>query len=409
MATIPLGSLFIDPAKTAKYPITVSEQLLGEAGRETRQHALLHFNHKPKLSDGPHETTITQSRSQSDNSYDLSIKVDDDGHGYSYTGPQRGSETCALIYDPKSQTFTLDKISTEFTFNLCATPTNKDSKALASQYPKLATGESEPESNSDDLFDENDPSTGADVNNPYDYRHFLKRRRTSSPEPLPATPLVPASPPRHVPARQKPKPKPYRAQQKRAPSPPPREEADADNEDSDDGGLTIEFDTDARPRRMIPFTHDIRNGPISLASAASSVSPTESVSSDEDEDVGKLSLERTAGVALTPGEEEVEVEVEEEEDEDEEDEEEEDEAVEEVAVTVEEDDGEAVEWEDDALEAELEQALESQADEQALESQEESGGVQVYGNGVAVNGLGVTGVRTEIPVMDESSSESEEE
>ena len=147
-----------------------------------------------------------------------------------------------MIYDPTSQSLILDKISTEFTFNLRATPTNKSSKALASQYPHLPTGGSEPESNSDDFLDDNDPATGADVNNPYDYRHFLKRRRTSSPEPLASRPLVPASPPRHAPVRQKPKPLPKprpRPQQKRASSPPAREEADADNEDSHDGGLTI--------------------------------------------------------------------------------------------------------------------------------------------------------------------------
>ena len=289
-----------------------------------------------------------------------------------------------MIYDPESQTLTLDKISTEFGFNLHATPTNKNSKALASQYPHIPTGDSEPESNSDDA------STGADVNNPYDYRHFLKRRRTSSPEPLPSTTLVPTSPPRNVPVRQKPKPRP-RPQPKRAPSPAPHQE-DADNEDSDDGGLTIELDPDAKPRRINPaFTHDISKGPISLRSAASSVSPAVSVSSDEDEDVEQLILEPIT--ALTPGEEEKK-EVEEEEGDDEEEDEEEEEEGEE-----EEDDGEG------SLEAELEQALESQADE------DESGGVQIYGNGV-VNGLGLNGVRTEMPVnpiVDESSSESEEE
>lgn len=340
-------------------------------------------NHKPKLSTTPHETTITPSHSRSENSCNLSIKVDSDGNAYSYTGPQRSSEACALIYDPNSQTLTLDKISTEFTFNLHATPTNKSSKTLASQYPHLPTGDSEPESNSDDLLDENDLSAGADVNNPYDYRHFLKRRRTSSSEALPSTPLVPASPPRHVPVRQKPKPR-ARPQQKRAPSPPPREEADADNEESDDGGLTI-LDPDAKPRRVnLPFIHDLRNGPTSLTSATSSVSPAVSVSSDEDEDVEKLSLEPPAGIALTPGEQEDD-EDDEEEEEDREDEEDDDQR---------------------SLEAELEQALESQADE------EESGGVHVYGNGLGVNGLGVSGVRTELPmnpIVDESSSESEEE
>ena len=148
--------------------------------------------------------------------------------------------------------------------------------------------------------------------------------------------------------------------------------------------MIIELDPEAKPRRFNPaFTHDIRNGPISLTSAASSVSPAVSVSSDEDEDVEQLSLEPNVGTALTPGEG-----VEEEEEE-------------------EEAEAREPEYDDEgSLEAELEQALESQAEG------EEGGGVQVYGNGVALNGLGVHGVRTEMPVnpiVDESSSESEEE
>lgn len=154
--------------------------------------------------------------------------------------------------------------------------------------------------------------------------------------------------------------------------------------------MIIEVEPDAKPRRNnLAFAHDPRNGPISLRSAASSVSPAVSVSSDEDEDVEQLSLEQSSrepdvGMALTPGEQEDEVEEEE-------------------------DDDEGAEEEDDdegSLEAELEQALESQAEG------EESGGVRIYGNGVGLNGLGVSGVRTEAPVnpiMDESSSESEEE
>lgn len=312
------------------------------------------------------------------------MKGDRDGEDYVYTGCQKTSEALALIYSPKTNTLTLDKISTDFTFNLRSTPTNKNAKSLASQYAHLPTtgdsgAEDSPGSNSDD--DENDPSTGGDVTNPYDYRHFLKRRRTSSPEPLASTPIIPASPPRRAPARQKPKPRPHRpTPAKRAPSPPPREEADADNEASDDGGLTIEMEPDTRSRRFKPaFTHDVRNGPISLRSAASSVSPAISIhEADEDEyhdeDVDVLKLEQAGeGVVLTPGEQE------------------------------DEDDDEG------SLEAELEHALETQADE------EEGGvGLQAYGGIGALpnNELGINGFRPEAQVSavaDDSSSSSEEE
>lgn len=47
MAATALSSLSIDPAKNGRYPITISDQLLlGEVGRETRQHALLHCSYQ---------------------------------------------------------------------------------------------------------------------------------------------------------------------------------------------------------------------------------------------------------------------------------------------------------------------------------------------------------------------------
>lgn len=326
---------------------------------------------------------MTLSNSQRNRHYDLSITADENGSKYLYSGVQQPTDSYALTYNPQSQTFTLDQISTEFTFNLRSTPTTKSSKELAAQYPHLDTGVSDPESNSDDLFEE-EQFGEADASNPYDYRHFLKRRCTSSPEPLPSTPLPPPSPPRRAVSRPKPKPRP-RPQQKRAPTPPPREEADADNEDSDDGILTIEMDPDTKPRRIAAFNHDIRDGPISLRSAASSVSPApvaiESSESDEDMDDDEQKPESAGVIVQTPGEHE---------DEEEEEEEEEDQ--------VEHDEDDDIEG---SLEAELEIALESQADE------EESGGVQIVGNG-----LGITGVQQNVGisrVMDESSSESEEE
>lgn len=325
----------------------------------------------------------------------------------------------ALVYSPQTQTFILDKISADFAFNLRSTPSNKNAKSLASQYPHLpVTGrESEPEStNSNNSSDENDngndPSSGADSTNPYDYRHFLsKRRRTSSPEPLATTPNIPpsplrpiiptaSSPPRRAPARPKQKPRPRPVPKRAAPSPPPREEADADNEDSDDGGLTIEMEPDTKTRRAFKpkFTHDPRNGPISLRSAASAsaspaaLSPTNEQQSDEDEDVDIMHLKQGGGgggaediVDMVPtspageeGEEEVEVEVEEDAEEEEEGED---------------DGGEG------SLEAELEHALE-QADG-------EDDGISAWAN----NETGIDGLsRSGAPhLVDDSSSSSEEE
>ena len=332
-------------------------------------------NHKPKLASTSTKTTITPS--STDNSYNLTITDDANVQAtYGYTGSQQPSEACALIFDPETQSFILDRIDTQFTFNLRSTPNNKSAKALASQHPQLETTAPDPESGEDDLFDEEGQITG-DTNNPYDYRHFLKRRRTSSPEPIEAPSIAP---PVRRPSRAKPKQRP-RPQPKRA-STPPREEADADNEDSDDGGLTIEMDpvTKPRPNRFNgAFAGLAGDGPISLRSAASSVSPAmrpESNSEESDEDVSDdMKLPSPLGRAPTPGDDDGE-------------EEEEDQSPP-PQQQPQPQPGQQEDEDDDAadLEAELEQALESQAD-----GDEEGGGVEITQR-----------------YVQESSSESEEE
>lgn len=402
-------------------------------------------NHKPNLSVPSKEKVISRSP-ESDKNYKLSIKGERDGEDYVYMGSQQASEALALVYSPQTQTFTLDKISADFTFNLRSTPSNKNAKALAAQYPHLPIlgRDSEPEStNSNNSSDENDgandPSSGADSTNPYDYRHFLtKRRRTSSPEPILAmTPNIPASPFRPIPpssasspprprrapaARPKPKPR-ARPTPKRAPppSPPPlREEADADNEDSDDGGLTIEMEPDIKTWRVFKpkFNHDPSNGPISLRSAASAsaspaaLSPTNGNgqrSDEEDEDVDIMHLEKDGGsaedveiVRATPagggGGEEDEEDEEEGEEEDEDEDEEGGEAVVEAEEEQEILEGGEDYGGDGSLEAELEHALE-QADG------EDDGVRSSWANNNNDRGIG----RLDNTLVDDSSSESEEE
>ena len=273
----------------------------------------------------------------------------------------------------------LDKLDTQFTFNLQSTPTSKEAESLAKQYPYLDLGQSDGLASTNDntiASVEQENGEVGDPNNPYDYRHFLQeasRQRTSSPEQRSNFGLSPAQRPSAVsspavrPSRpaNRPKPRP-RPQQKRPKSPPPREEADADNEDSD-GDLIIEMepDTKRRNRFMGAFDHEITsNGPISLRSAASSMSPGARISRRDDSvdsmrnrdtDVEELTLPspRRSPPGRTPQQEE----------------------------------------EDEAdLEAELEMALEgSQAD------QEE--GVMGLGINSGTNGA----------MHDESSSESEEE
>ena len=255
-------------------------------------------------------TTTTIRPSSKAQAYKLSIKIDGDGGEYKYTGSQRPTDDCVLIYDPNTGTLSLDKLETELTFNLQSTPTNPNSRSLEQQYPHISDGNPAQDLDTDDtLFADDAESEAGDPNNPYDYRHFLntaKLQRTVSPEPRsyhvsspvprPSIETSPSQRPLQSSSKLKPRPRP---QAKRPASPPAREEADADNEDSDDGGLIIEMEPETNKRHnrfMGAFDRDAGStGPISLRSAASSMSPAAriirrppSVESEKSDDMNSL-------------------------------------------------------------------------------------------------------------------------
>ncbi|KAL8674664.1 MAG: hypothetical protein Q9168_000972 [Polycauliona sp. 1 TL-2023] len=264
-------------------------------------------NYKPTVR--PSQTArIQPSRRPSKSQVDLIIKNRAEDGAYKYTGAQQASGACALVYNPSAKAIVLEKLDVDFTFNLQTSPSNIDRNEVTSQYPQLNTAVSEDDSE-DGTHTESGMNgadqTEPDLNNPYDYRHFLKRRRTSSPGPAPSRPsFSPAVPPRQ-PSRTstKPKPRPRPMQRSKRPA-PPREKEKQESDESDDGGLTIEMGDDPRPRRFgngaVVFNHDKRNGPISLRSAASSMSPASMKhdsgnEGDNDRDVEHLQLPSPAG------------------------------------------------------------------------------------------------------------------
>ncbi|KAL8712597.1 MAG: hypothetical protein Q9220_003128 [cf. Caloplaca sp. 1 TL-2023] len=259
-------------------------------------------NFKPANQAGQ-TSRIRSSQRQPNSSVDLTVKQPDELRDYKYAGTQQPSGSCALIYNPSTKTFVLEKLESDFTFNLRSTPSNNDRSEVTSQYPQLDNAASDVESedghDAGHLAPDSTEQSEPDPKNPYDYRHFLKRRRTSSPEPPVSRPgASPAAAPRRLSRTNlKPKPRP-RPQQK--PKNPPRKEPEARSEDSDDGDLTIDMGDSPKPRRFgngaVVFNHDKRNGPISLRSAASSMSPASirhdsgNEDAESDKDVEHLSL-----------------------------------------------------------------------------------------------------------------------
>lgn len=336
------------------------------------------MNHEPKFSDGARKAVISAPpRGRTD--CKLSVTGYNESEKYSYAGSQQPSTSCMLLFDEETQTFTLDTADAAFNFNVRSTPNNKSAKALAVGYPQLETTAPDPESSEEDLFDLDQLSEG-DPENPYDYRHYLRRQESSSPDPMEELEQLDIGIIASSPVRES---RPVKQRNHRRSSTPAREEADADNEgSSDDGGLEIVMDGAAKPRHRFRKNFEIRSdrAPISLRSAASSLSASPAVgamdSSSEESDEDMENVRLPSPERGRRGREEA---IEQHEEEDEEDEE----------VVVEEED----EADDGGLAAELEREMEREAEAAEIAREMEDDG----------------GVAVESHHLEESSSESEEE
>ena len=153
------------------------------------------------------------------------------------------------------------------------------------------------EAQSDDAVLESliEESGEPDPENPYDWRHQLRRRRTPTPDLEPFDPLsldAVGTPP---PEPRKPKPRPQRrastppeeVDSPEAPSPSAVQEEEEDAEVSDDDVLEIVFDEaeDGASRFRGRFTKRPGGEPRSLQSAASSRSPAIIADGSEESDV----------------------------------------------------------------------------------------------------------------------------
>ena len=250
-----------------------------------------------KLPSAVRSSTIKPGFVGSECSIDLTSATD--GEKTSYKGMQKRTKDYALIFDPATQAFTLERIDTDFAFG---------------------NGRTSPDNQSEDGIINTliDQEGAADVNNPYDWRHQLKRQRTPTPELEPFDPLgidtlrTRTPTPEHKPM--KPRPKPRKASTPpeepvvelgASPSPEPEQESlqreeeedEEENEgDSDDGGLQIVMDGAVKPKNRFRGRFNQGMGldaPISLRSAASSQSPAmrhDGGSDESDEDVDEMTL-----------------------------------------------------------------------------------------------------------------------
>lgn len=195
------------------------------------------------------------------------------------------------------QKMTLEPVESEYGFNLRCAPWQVDEDIMVRDYPQIdiagdetpTAHQSDPQSEEEELFGEELPEP--DPENKFDYRHFLSNF-LKSPQ---SSPAVQASAPRALerlkdlkphkpvspaasslststvtktkPSVRKPLPK-VRVQRRASVKQPSPEHSDVD-----DGGLTVEFDTDSRPRKKQFLGTPLSGRPVSLRSIANSNSP----------------------------------------------------------------------------------------------------------------------------------------
>lgn len=339
MATATLA-LRVDPTKTGKYPINISEDLLRETSPRKRQRFSVQYNHQPTpLLSQP--SRIRPAKDGQENDCTLLSNNENNTAKYRFKGTSQPTKSFALVYDPVAKAFTLNRIDAEYRFNLTSTPSNKDAAALAREFPHLDS--QDPNATHDHINggaindeEEDLQDDTPDPDNPYDYRRFLHAHNASpAPSPRPSMPSSPVHRPQHhrpfassplIQASSSPMRRPRSHTEQAAPSSPirrprsrtdpkkpqrprdrylspqPREEADADSEESDE--LIIDMGDSAPPKKgakpwrsqlgVLNGEAGMRRRPMSMRSAASSMSPSvkgESADEKSDADVEEIDLE----------------------------------------------------------------------------------------------------------------------
>ncbi|KAI4866318.1 RNA polymerase II transcription elongation factor-domain-containing protein [Hypoxylon rubiginosum] len=127
----------VDPTKAGKYPVVLSDALLGKDPKEI--YTGVRYNHKPTLSSptAPAQARIKPSSSKKGApSYDLSFQ--DDGGRYQYKGTRGAEENqYVMIFDAAREVFVIHKVDSMFNMNLVQTPSNDNAASLRQEYPQL--------------------------------------------------------------------------------------------------------------------------------------------------------------------------------------------------------------------------------------------------------------------------------
>lgn len=143
----------IDIDKPGKYPIVLSDALLGKTSKEVYTGVRCKFkfpttrraypnqvldNHKPDTSSDSASSMRLDPSDSDPSNFDLSYR--DSSDKYLYQGVRTSGEgKYVLIFDPSKQHFVLHRVDSTFDMNLVSAPWDQDGSSLRKQYPQIAT------------------------------------------------------------------------------------------------------------------------------------------------------------------------------------------------------------------------------------------------------------------------------
>ncbi|KAF2119331.1 RNA polymerase II transcription elongation factor-domain-containing protein [Lophiotrema nucula] len=172
----------LDPHKKAHFSLHISDRISSPSARPS--YTSVKYNHKPAQTTSTRTTTL---KSASSDRYNLKLEDGDDEEGsikdiFVFQGQKTApKKQYVLIFDPSTQTATLEPLASTYTFNVAKKNSADVSQQYTKIYPKRPRTDSQSQDTvggSDDLFDQSgtrEDDGEPDPNNPYDFRHFLRR------------------------------------------------------------------------------------------------------------------------------------------------------------------------------------------------------------------------------------------
>ncbi|KAJ9658624.1 hypothetical protein H2201_007704 [Coniosporium apollinis] len=173
----PQVSSVLDPSKTGRYTVQLSDKLLGTSS-STAKFSTVKYNHKPAQSTEKRNTIL-----KADNDGSCSLNITDEEptstepQKYTYEGVRKSHKKAyVLIFNQDKQTCSLEPLEDTYSFNLTSTPWESSKSKLQAQYRQLKETSSDEES-ARKVDTANIPSDGSDQEpdptKRYDYRRFL--------------------------------------------------------------------------------------------------------------------------------------------------------------------------------------------------------------------------------------------